>query len=177
MAQNLKTIRASIASLKTEIAQVKDSLRPVEELTSQLRAYIESLAAPYQRFISIAGSVISRGTPLNELVNNLPPSLLPAHTLGLVINASGVDTIVERAVELAKADETGAMRLSVAERDDRLAELRRELYALELIEETMLDGAERRPDANSACVLQVPLAAALEIDERNGNNHLLSGKW
>ncbi|PKO27972.1 MAG: hypothetical protein CVU32_01820 [Betaproteobacteria bacterium HGW-Betaproteobacteria-5] len=177
MAADLKKIRVQIDGLKAEIAKVNSALPPVDEQVALLRGYLVSLTEPYQRFMSLAAGVVSRGVTINELINNIPPSRLPIHALGIGLAAHNVDNVIEQVLERAKAEDNGALRLSTDDREDRLAELRSELYMAELAEEAALDGAERRPGANSACVLGIPLAAALEIDERNQNNYLLSGKW
>jgi small-conductance mechanosensitive channel len=167
--KQLKQIRDDIAAVKAEIIRIDNSIPPVADIEALLRTYLTSLADPKRRLVDLAASILSHGTPVNELLN-LPPTQLPQHAFGIALAAHGVDQIIAEAKTIAQTQDNGAMRLSADDRTDKLLELRRELYELELSEEENLADTPRRPDVNPAAVLGVPM----NIAESNG---YLTKQW
>lgn len=160
---NLKSIRADIATIKAEIRQTQISLPPVDDQVQRVRDHLTDLAAEARRrIIETSANVISANHNPADITP--PPSALPIHAYGLAILAIGVDSLVAEAAAFAQTEDNGARRIPAHERRQNLEEMARKLYELELIEESLLGDAERRPDANAAAVLAIPLEIAIEAD-------------
>jgi hypothetical protein len=150
---SLKTIRANIALIQDEIKHVKNSIEPVDELESRLRQRLESYD-PYKHLIDNAAACLETGQPVSMLPG---PSKIPAFLLGVLIRQIGVGTIISEAAKRAEETNAGRLRIPLAEKRDRLEELRLALYEMELEEQQHLNGAPNRPDVSGFALLQIPV--------------------
>lgn len=161
--KNLKQIRAEIAETLAEAFAVKNSIRPMSEIEVGVRHTLTEMASAHDQIVNLIAGMFSHGTQISEL-SAIPPTQLPKHGYGLAISAIGVDAIIAAAKEKAEANDSGALRISVFERGEQLEALERACYLLELAEEEKLNGEPRRPNANAAAVLGIPLEVAEEAD-------------
>lgn len=161
--QTLKQIRADIDAVNTEFKAVKGSIQPIDDIEARLRSYLTVMADPARRLVDLAANALAYGHPVSE-IGQIQPSQLRIHALGLAVAAMGVDEIIAQAKAKAAAQDNGAPRMDQNEREERLEELSRERYALELQEEATLNGAPRRPGVNAAAVIGIPLEVAIERD-------------
>lgn len=161
--KNLKQIRAEIAETRAEAIAVKNSIRPMDEIEIGVRHTLNEMASAHDQLVNLIAGMFSHGTQISEL-SAIPPTQLPKHGYGLAIAAIGVDAIIAAAKEKAQAQDSGALRISVFERGEQLEALERALYLLEIAEEEKLNGEPRRPNANAAAVLGIPLEIAEEAD-------------
>jgi hypothetical protein len=156
--QSLKSLRDEIERNLAQTTQVQNSQRPIAELEQELRAYLETLTAPRNALVNLCAAVLNANMPLNELTGH--PNQLAGRAFGMALSSIGADSIIQDALAKAKANDTGCMRLATEERDERLVELAKHRYLLELEEEQLLGENERRPQANPAAVLQIPADVA-----------------
>lgn len=161
--KNLKQIRAEIAETRAEAIAVKHSIRPMSEIESGVRHTLNEMASAHDQIVNLIAGMFSHGTQISEL-SAIPPTQLPKHGYGLAISAIGVDNLIAAAKEKAESQDSGALRISVFERGEQLEALEHTLYCLELAEEEKLNGEPRRPNANAAAVLGIPLEIAEEAD-------------
>ncbi len=162
-AKTLKQIRAEIAETLAEAIAVKNSIRPMSEIEIGVRHTLNEMASAHDQLVNLIAGMFSHGTQISEL-SAIPPTQLPKHGYGLAISAIGVSAIIAAAKEKAEANDSGALRISVFERGEQLEALEHTLYCLELLEEEKLNGEPRRPNANAAAVLGIPLEIAEEAD-------------
>lgn len=162
-AKTLKQIRAEIAETLVEAIAVKNSIRPMSEIEIGVRHTLNEMSNARDQLVNLIAGMFSHGTQISEL-SAIPPTQLPKHGYGLAISAIGVDAIIAAAKEKAEANDSGALRISVFERGEQLEALEHTLYCLELLEEEKLNGEPRRPNANAAAVLGIPLEVAEEAD-------------
>ncbi len=156
-------IRAQIAEVKREIREVQAARPPLKDQVDRVRNHLESLAKEArERLVDRAADVINHGVSTMDMTP--PPAVAPFHGFGLALDAAGIEAIIAEAQELAAQQDTGALRLDSSAKRERLVDLARRLYELELADEAALAGEERRPDANGAAVLGIPLNAAEEFD-------------
>lgn len=156
----LKNIRKNIAKIRGEIEAVKGALPPVAEIEQRVRAWLDDLVTPKQNIVDRLSGCFSRGENVGFLFE-LPQRSLINAGIGLALAAIGVDEMVKAAMEKAAQEDNGALRMTAAERDERLTGLLRDLYALEFDEENNLNGEPRREDIYfPAAVLQIPLEIA-----------------
>lgn len=159
----LEKTRTAITKVQAEIAKYSRAFRPVAEIEADLRIYLQSLADPRRMLVDQLKDIIAHGHRISSLVEHGATSLTK-HAYGLALAAHGTETLLAEAMEQAALEDTGRFRLPELERDEKLQALREKLYALELDEEAMLDGAERRSDANPAAVLGIPLEVAIDYE-------------
>ena len=88
------------------------------------------------------------------------PALLPDHAYGLAIQSLGIENVIEAAKQRAAKDDDGRLRLSKADREERLLELAHSLYALEVEESGLLGDDCPRPDMNAAAAVGIPANVA-----------------
>ncbi len=159
--KSLAKIRAEIEVTQAEALRVKHALPPIADIESTVRHVLSEMAGAQRKLITTTATIFSHGMSASELTA-LPATQLPKHAFGLAISAIGVEEIITQAKEIAAINDSGAMRLSAGEREERLDDLQRHLYELELAEEQRLAGAPRRPEANPAAVLGVPVDVAAD---------------
>lgn len=160
MAKSLSTIRTQVDETRLQLAAVKRAQPPVAQLTEKVRARLQELADEAQtRLIDRMADVISHNASLHDIVP--APAQAAYHAVGMAAMAIGVDNLVAQAAELAATRDNDVLRLTDAEKADRLDELSRRLYALEL-QEVELSADDLRPGINGAALLQIPLDVAID---------------
>ena len=168
-AKQLESIRSRIAHLKKQAAAAACAGLPVSEVEASIRA---QLAGAVEQFLSIRQSIANAvASGRHESLDGLMRTSYAKDEQAMIafggaLASYGLDRFVKEALELA--GKQSGERLTAAEREARLDELCREIYALELEEETLVQAldADRRPDADARAVLGVPLEIAFaEGDE------------
>ncbi len=159
---NLKTIRAQIEKLTAERAAVSNAIQPVEACEIKLRDHLKQLAAPLDEFITNCGYVLN-GSGTGDTTPATPPMLARA-AFGMSLTPERIESIVEAARQRATASDAGQLRLSDTEKTERLADLDHKIYALGLEEQTVIGDEQQRRDVSAACVLGIPLDAAIEFN-------------
>lgn len=160
-AKTLKQLRTEIAETRAEALAVRHSIRPMSEIEAGVRHTLNEMANAHDQLVSLIAGMFSHGNQISEL-SAIPATQLPKHGYGLAISAIGVDAIIADALKKAEAQDSGALRISVYERGEQLEALERACYLLELAEEQKLNGEQRRPNANAAAVLGIPIELAQE---------------
>lgn len=154
MANNLKTLRARIADLTAEIKAVDESIPPASELENRLRVHLQEEADAVDDLVGSLAAFLMTAKTDHLYVD---PARLARKSFGLAVSSIGIGHLVQSAVERAKAQEDGRLRLSTSEKRARLAELKRERYLAELDEQEIIGTAEQRPDVSGAAVLLIPV--------------------
>ena len=163
MNKTLKAIRAEIFATKEEITEVSRAIQPIEELETELRAYLGGLASKPALFIDQCVDVLNHGLPVAQMTDT-NKDLLLQRAFSFAIASYGTERIIEEAKEQAAIKGSDRPRMTNSEKGAALQELREKLYSLELEEEQLLDGAERRADVTPAAVLGIPLEVAVDAD-------------
>jgi hypothetical protein len=158
-AKSLKALRADIAETRAKAIAVKSALRPMEELEAGVRAMLEEMASAKDQVVTIISNIFAQGFPISDLVSH-PTQQVPKFALGMALSAVGIDNLVEAAKKKAASKDSGALRMSLDDQEEQLEALQRQLYEMELQEESILNGAERRPGCNPAAVLNIPVEVA-----------------
>jgi phage shock protein A len=161
-------MRRDIADLKADIAKVDSALAPLDERTELLRVAYRELTSAYDKWIDKAAAALADGAVADVFL--VAPELKLERAIGIAVAAVGEDEFIASALERVARHERGRQRMPAGEKSAALLKLHRRLYQLELDEEALVlaSGEERRPDANAAAVLGVPLDVAEE-------NNLLAG--
>ena len=164
---NLEKIRVDIAALKTRIATAESAGAPLEVASRLLQEQFDDLAGKYRHEVTrLAEAVMAARTgadiqcrhAFGMLYGKSDEFIIGAlvHHLGDAISADIQREITNRADSFPPP-------LADAERATQLADLRRELRALERNEERMIATEEqegkvidRRPDADPVAVLGIP---------------------
>jgi hypothetical protein len=158
--QSFAEIREAIREIQAEIAETVSAPLPFDMLAQAVRDELRRHLAPHADFVArLTNAFGSTSTGLN---------VFPVHTDSIAPLALSMalepqlDRLVKCAERLAKESEpNGALRLSPIEKATRLADLRAQLYELELLEEAATPaGTPRRDDVNPGAVLGVPLDVA-----------------
>lgn len=161
-------VRAAIAEIDTEIARVQAAALPIAELESSIRGSLSALLAPAERISTRATQMLSasrRATASDFIGDTSATDEIAQLALSLALRAVGVDAIVAEALRNVELDESmqGApLRLSVAERDARIAELLCERYVLEVEDVALCEsaGIPLRAGVTPAAALGVPVEIA-----------------
>jgi hypothetical protein len=156
--KTLSAVREEIANLSRDMKEVDNALRPLKEIEADLRSFLAALTKPRDEFINKCVDVLSQGLPVTTLIGH--PNLLAEKAFGLALAGIGVDLIVDAALTRTNAKKSNVLRLPHTERAERLATFAKALYIAECEEEQLLGLAERRPCANAAAVLSVPIDVA-----------------
>lgn len=156
--KSLSAVRDEILKISGDMRQVKNAIRPVEDIESDLRQFLHALTKPRETLISLCADVLSTGAPVTSIISH--PNVLAPAAYGMALAAAGIDSILAEAATRNKAKKSSVLRLPPGERAERLAALAATLYALEIEEEQLLDDHERTPGVNAAAVLLVPLDVA-----------------
>ena len=166
--KQLESIRSRIAHLKKQVTVTRCAGLPVSEVEAAVRAQLVGAANEFLRIRQGIADCIREGRheSLDGLMRHTyEKDEVPMIAFGGALAAYGVDRFVKEALEMA--GKQSGERLTATEREARLDELRREIYALELEEETLVQAldADRRPDADARAVLQMPLEVAFAEGE------------
>lgn len=168
--KTLAQLRSSIESLKIEIAEVAAAGLPAEECERELARVLDQAQAAHRRMIESAAAALATGElptfgMLTDYASNRTGTLIE-FAIGMAVAAHGTDALVAAAKTEAKKLQGASMRLPAAEKQQRLDDLRRELFLLEQDEEALIEvhGGERRHDCNVAAALGIPIDAAEEFD-------------
>ena len=161
--KKLDLTREKIAGLKKEIAEVRAAGLPADVVERHIREQFSAPVVMFNRLQKRINDCIDEGRleDMDDLIRESHASdELPLLALGAAISAFGMD----RFISAGKGSKDAGLRLTVVQREERLAKLRRERYEAELEEEALVQelGVERRPDADPAAVLGIPLEDALE---------------
>lgn len=164
---NIEAIREKIAALKTEIEATRRAGLPVEQVEATLRDALGLAESNYREMIGELGRALSSGQPVSLsdlLLHRERAESVDSLLLAYAVRSIGIEGIVRDAQAAAEGFQQAALRMTDAEREQRLADLRQELYEAELAEEQLVevDGLARRPDASVACVLGLPYQIAAE---------------
>ncbi len=162
MANNLKQIRQQIEKLQAERTATQTAIPPVAVLEQKLRSTLMALAQPLEDFVNNCAAGLNTAE-FGYLTPATPPMLARA-AFGLNLDAERIEQIIATAKTRAIESDTGQMRLTDSEKLERLDDLNRRLYVLGLDEQTLIGSEPQRRDANAACVLGIPLDAAIEFN-------------
>lgn len=166
MAANLKTIRAQIEKLTAERVTVAAAIPPVEVCEIKLREHLKQLAAPLDEFISNCAYVLN-GSGTGDTTPATPPMLARA-AFGVHLSPERIESIVDAAKARAVDLNAGQLRLTDAEKAERLIDLDQRIYALGLEEQLVIGDELQRREVNAACVLGVPIGAAIQFNLLKG---------
>lgn len=164
---DVDAVRARIAALKSERRQTAEAPRPLAEAQASLDARLASEAETFraERLRPFVASLAAGGQTLL-----LGGHWQPMHGGNLYQALAGLFPALLHetlAKELERHYQTVEAGLPRPEREARLAAIDRELFTLEVTEETLITAAEsaglqvlRRGDADCAAVLGLPLEVA-----------------
>lgn len=162
---SLAELRAAIVALKAEIREVSNAGLPADACEDRLRATIDGAAEAFEAMKRRAAGCLAAGElpTLQILMDYSTKPETPAQiALGAAMLAYGKTRFIDEVRDAAADLADDGLRMTAAERLERLRDLRRRLYQLELAEESMIEetGAPRRIDANPAAVLGLPIDVA-----------------
>lgn len=162
MAANLKQIRQQISQLTAERAELLSATPPVEVLEQKLRAHLAALASPLDAFIDSCAHVLNGGDP--AYTTPATPPMLARAGFGMNLTPDRIEAIVATAKAKAEQNDAGQLRLTDSEKVERIADIDRRLYQAGLDEQAFIGDEEQRREVNAACVLGIPLEAAIEFE-------------
>lgn len=153
-------LRNAIADLKAEIQEVDNAGLPASECEAALRQVLAEAGMAFDAMKRRAAECLAIGEmpTLQFLAGNpVGPNGPTQIALGAALAAYGPDRFIKEAREAA--DGAQGLRMTAAQRLEKLRNLRRHLYELELAEEEIIEqtGEARRPDVSAAAVLGLPL--------------------
>lgn len=148
----LEKTRTQIAQLSDEIKAVENARPPLDDQIRAVRDYLTTLCAPVDALIERCADVLTYGTSPNA-IDDIHPVRLAHHAFAAGVAALGVEHIVACAIERARADDGGALRMTDEEKAARLQALRRQRYALEIEEEATRGKEPRRPGVSGGVLL------------------------
>lgn len=162
--RSVQTVRAEIAEVNAEIWRTTEAALPIDELESSIRYALTALVEPANNVVSRAAAMLS--APRLATASDLGASQFVAEdsarlALGFALRAVSVDAIVAEARqrnEVNEAIDGAPLRLTRAEREARLIELRRTRYSLECEDVRLSEvaGIPLRADVAPAAALGVP---------------------
>lgn len=164
---NLKTIRAQIEKLTVERGAVQNALEPGDVLEAKLRAHLAELAAPQNDFLDNCAAILN-GTGGTGYTTPATPPMLARAAFAMSLSPERIESIVDAAKSRAAALDGGQMRLTAIEKSKRLDDLDRKIYTSGLDEQTVIGAENQRPDVNAACLLNVPIEAAIQFNVLRG---------
>lgn len=160
MAGNLKTIRQQIEKLTAERQAVLSAIEPADVLEAKLRAHLAELAKPIGEFTENLTGILN-GADATYTTPATPFNLARA-AFGLSLTPDRIEQLVAEAK--AKHVDTGALRMTIAVKADRLADLATRIYELGLAEQEVIGDEAQRQDVNPAALLHIPVDIAVEHD-------------
>ncbi len=166
--ENIESIRVKIAALQEEIIAHENARLPSGEVATIMGKELAACLGIFEGFKQRLADCMTNGQPENIddlLKSSFEPDEISKLSLGAAIAANGgPDKLTAECKKLSRAAD--GLRLPVIEKQTKLASLRYELYALELIEEPLVFAANvpRRPDVSTAAVLGIPDAALESLE-------------
>ncbi len=155
--RSLKTVRADISKIQNQIVKVNASLPPMEELISSLREQLTLAKAKSDAFLEQAAQAVACDTSV-ELFHDHRPETKAELAVGMQVAALGVEKmIIDLITRSEPLQNPNTLRLSNADKEKELLELRVSLYTLELEEQESLNGESNRLDVHPGAVLGIPL--------------------
>ncbi len=161
----LNEVREDVAEVLALIERTRGAGLPEAESLESLKATLTECCETWRKFVDAAAGAVAAGEAVTVhrllSITAATPEKLGMLALGAAV-APRLDSVLKEVAAAAKKRDDGRLRLTADEKAARLLELRRELYRLELVEESGVEhtGAARRPDANGAAVLGVPADVA-----------------
>lgn len=155
----LKSVRARIEKLRSNLAAVEKSVPPLADLTEKLRGRLNALV-PVDDLVRNASSALLSGN--FEMLHPETPAGMTKAAFGLAVAAIGVDKIVEAALAQAADRDDGRLRMSPGDRAEQIQNLRIAIYSEELIEQELIGNEAQRPDVSGAALLGIPLGVVVE---------------
>lgn len=159
----LKSVRAAIASVQTDLVKHVNALSPLESRFAEIEPFLNGVAKPFNdlldRLVDVLTITDDTNVSLFDLGVSHERASVDSFALAAALTAHDRAALVKKIENRVTALDT-AYRLPPAERDAKIFELRSKLFDLELQEEGLLDGASRRDNCNPAAVLGIPLEVA-----------------
>lgn len=167
-APTLADLRCLIAEIKQDIQEVDNAGLPAKDCEAALLQCLGKATTAFDALKRRAAECLAAGElPTLQYLTGHPvgPNAPAQLALGAAVASYGADRILAEARQAAaKMAGTDGLRLTFADRQEKLHSLRCQLYKCELDEEALImaTGEARRLDANPAAILGIPLAFADE---------------
>lgn len=154
----LTTIRRDISKIQNDIQKLNATLPPQSELIAVLKNQLEQAQAAWNQTLERASQAVACGESV-ELFDSYHQADRQDVMLGMSVAALGIDTVLADVLANSqKYANPNTVRMTLADKNKELAELRVALYELTREEQSVIGDEAQRDDVHPAAVLGVPLS-------------------